>query len=153
MMRPRPCARIAGSTALHVWTAPMKFVANCASMRSSGMSSIEPTPEKPALFTRTSMRPKRSTAAPPRVGTTEPLREKAVGESRREIVQRGGVSGRGDDIVACRQRGLHDRTSQADRTACDEPSIVHIYPPVPMSNPSRIAILCGVARRHVVDTG
>jgi hypothetical protein len=29
------------------------------------MSSIEPTPEKPALFTRTSMRPKRSTAAAP----------------------------------------------------------------------------------------
>ena len=63
---------------------------------------------------------------PDPVGNIEPMREKAVGESRREIVQRGGVSGRGDDIVACGQRGLHDRTSQADRTACDEPSIVHI---------------------------
>ena len=57
MMRPLFCARIAGSTACVMRTAPKKFTSNSSRACSSEVSSTAPIIEPPALFTRRSIRP------------------------------------------------------------------------------------------------
>src|SRR5436309_3547700 len=57
MTLPAPAARIPGSTAFTIRTAPKKFVSSCALASSTLVSSAAPVIEYPALLTSTSRRP------------------------------------------------------------------------------------------------
>src|SRR6266576_5826557 len=57
MILPAPAARIPGSTAFTIRTAPKKLVSSCALASSTLVSSAAPVIEYPALLTSTSRRP------------------------------------------------------------------------------------------------
>src|SRR5881296_3075380 len=57
MTLPAPAARIPGSTAFTIRTAPKKLVSSCALASSTLVSSAAPVIEYPALLTSTSRRP------------------------------------------------------------------------------------------------
>ena len=59
---PERCRRMTGSTARVTFIGPIRFVASCCSTCCGDISSKNPLNDTPALFTNTSMRPKRSTA-------------------------------------------------------------------------------------------
>src|SRR5215217_5320370 len=60
MIRPLPCSRICGSTARVIRIAPKTFVSNSARACSIELSSAAPATPTPALLTKTSIRPDRS---------------------------------------------------------------------------------------------
>src|SRR5207249_11855302 len=57
MTLPAPAARIPGSTAFTIRTAPKKLVSSCALAPSTHVSPAAPVIEYPALLTSTSKRP------------------------------------------------------------------------------------------------
>src|SRR5215203_194852 len=77
MIRPLPCSRICGSTARVIRIAPKTLVSNTARVCSIELSSAAPATPTPALLTKTSMRPDRSST--PR--TTPPTDSSSVTSS------------------------------------------------------------------------
>src|SRR4051794_19344807 len=63
MIRPLPCSRICGRTARVIRIAPKTLVSNSARACSIELSSAAPATPTPALLTRTSIRPDRSSTA------------------------------------------------------------------------------------------
>src|SRR5262245_26528449 len=64
-IRPRPAARMAGSSSLVSRTGPNRFVRNSRSQTSNGISSADPTAAIPALCTRASGAPTAASMALP----------------------------------------------------------------------------------------
>ena len=63
MIRPLPCSRMCGSTARVIRIAPKTLVSNSARACSIELSSAAPATPTPALLTRTSIRPDRSSTS------------------------------------------------------------------------------------------
>ena len=59
-MRPLPCSRMTGSTALQPFTMPKRFTSSSFFAWPFSVNSAAPEMPKPALFTRMSIRPSAS---------------------------------------------------------------------------------------------
>src|SRR5260221_14781933 len=108
----------------------MKFVSRSWLMISTGMSSTEPTPPKPAFHQHV------DAAEAVRGGGNRliPIHDDADVQRQgkeparipfHELVERLWIASGRDDLMASSQRRLHDRVPQTHRTAGNEPCLCH----------------------------
>ena len=90
-MCPLACARIAGSTRRVISAAAKKLTSICSRNCSGENSSTAPSEPRPAMLARTSMRPKRSSAASTAVSRASASVTSSPTASARSIG--GGIDG------------------------------------------------------------